>query len=86
MVWCGQIKHNDEIQVDYLVAVLMHIFFAMHWLCIGYLSAYLVGCGDSETAGSWYSDVYLPALQEMQKMFLIGWNTFPTPRNIVVNM
>jgi hypothetical protein len=40
-------KQKDEIQADYLVAVLMHIFFAMHWQCIGCHSAYFVSCGDS---------------------------------------
>jgi len=30
MVWCGSIENKDEIQADYLMAVLMHIFFAMH--------------------------------------------------------
>jgi hypothetical protein len=72
MVCCGSIKHKDEIQAVYLVAVLMHIFFAMHRQCIGRHSSYLVSCGDIETAGSWYSDIFLTALQEMPRMFVIG--------------
>ena len=47
MVWCGSIKHKNEIQADYWVAVLMHFLVAMHWDCIGCHSAYLVNCGDS---------------------------------------
>lgn len=53
--------------------------------CVSCILSQSISCIDSKIAAVWWSEVYIPVLQEMLKMFPIVLDTFPFLLNVVAH-